>query len=200
MNERDEEALILQSQQGNTTAFEQLARRYEGPLYNLAYRMTGDASVAQDILQETLTSAYRQIKRFQPGNFRAWLFRIAANASKDFLRSADHRRQVSLEHLSEAGFQQWTDPGESPEQYTLRQEVSRVIQQAMLHLPPDQRALLILIDLQGLDYQAAAEALRVPIGTVKSRLSRARATMRQHLSAHAELLPSQFRFTTKRGS
>ncbi|MSQ14044.1 MAG: sigma-70 family RNA polymerase sigma factor [Dehalococcoidia bacterium] len=188
-----DDALIRLCQRGDHAAFEQLAHRYEGQVYNLAYRMTGSASVAQDILQDTLTSAFRRIGRFRAGNFRAWILRIAANASKDFLRSADHRRHVSLEHLTETTPIQWPDHEESPEDYSLRLELANVLQQAILHLPLEQRLVLVLIDVQGLDYQAAAESLKAPVGTVKSRLSRARAAMKVHLASHTELLPEQFR-------
>lgn len=193
MKHSDVEELILRCQQGDQTAFELLARQYEVPIYNLAYRMTGNTQVAQDILQDTFTSAYRQIRRFKSGNFRAWLFRIAVNASKDFLRSADHRRQVSLEGLSENSLAQWPDATESPEDYSLRRELAGVLQQAILRLPAEQRAVIILVDVQGLDYQAAAEALNTPPGTVKSRLSRARAALRHYLAPHAELFPREFR-------
>lgn len=193
MNQPDVEELVRRSQQGDQAAFELLARQYEVPVYNLAYRMTGDSQVAQDILQDTLTAAYRQIHRFKSGNFRAWVFRIAVNASKDFLRSADHRRQVSLESLAENSLTQWQDASESPEDYSLRRELAGILQQAILRLPTEQRAVIILIDVQGLDYQAAAQVLNAPAGTVKSRLSRARAALRLYLAPHAELFPSEFR-------
>lgn len=188
-----EQQLIEQCLTGNADAFQELAQRYQSLVYNLAYRFTGDTGVAQDILQETLTSAYRELPRFRPGNFRAWLLRIAINASKDYLRSATYRKQTSLDYLVDNANLQWRDGGETPEEYSLRLEVSRAIQQAMLQLSEEQRSALILVDIQGLDYQEAADVLKVPPGTLKSRLSRARTAMRQHLAQHAELFPQQFR-------
>ena len=193
MNHSDEQTLINKCKQGDEAAFQELVERYQVLVYNLVCRLTGEAAVAQDILQETLTTAYKKIPRFKPGNFRAWLLRIAVNGSKDYLRSAAHRRQVSLEYLVDGVNHQLQDTGESPEEYSLRQEMSRVIQKALLQLPEEQRSALVLVDMQGLDYQEAANVLKVPAGTLKSRLSRARAAMRQNLAPHMELFPQQFR-------
>ncbi|MSP78517.1 MAG: sigma-70 family RNA polymerase sigma factor [Dehalococcoidia bacterium] len=189
----DEETLIQQCKQGSHDAFQELTQRYQGLVYNLAYRMTGDTGVAQDIMQDSLTAAYREMGRFRPGNFRAWLLRIAVNASKDHLRSATNRRQTSLDQLAAGDTHQWQDNAESPEDFSLRQEVNRALQKAMMQLPEEQRTALVLIDIQGLEYQEAATVLKIPAGTLKSRLSRARIAMRRLLSPQAELFPHQFR-------
>ena len=190
---QDEEHLIALSKQGQVGAFNQLVEIYQSQLYNLALRMTGNTSVAEDVAQEAFTSAYRHLWRFTGGNFRAWLLRITANASLDYLRSAHHRRQVSLEELSENPGTRFEAETESPEDYSLRQELLGALQQGLMTLSAERRLVLILVDVQGFTYEETAAALKVPPGTVKSRLSRARVDMRDYLSAYQELLPSQFR-------
>ncbi|MBI2935695.1 MAG: sigma-70 family RNA polymerase sigma factor [Chloroflexi bacterium] len=192
MNE-DEEKLIIRSKQGEADAFDFLARKYQAHLYNLALRMTGSASAAEDIVQEALTSAYRHLNRFEGGNFRAWLLRIAANASLDHVRSARVRKQVSLEELGENPGFALEAKAESPEEYSLRRELLRVLQRGLLTLKAERRLVLVLVDVQGLSYEEAVTVLKVPQGTVKSRLSRARADMKEYLLAHQELLPAPFR-------
>ena len=189
----DEEELLRQSKEGRLEAFNCLVEIHQLPVYNLALRMLSDRGAAEDITQDTFISAFRNLSSFHAGNFRAWLMRIAANACRDYLRSARVRRNISLDNLE--GEQDFVLPAdtESPEDSAVRRELSQGIQQGLHMLAPDQRLALILVDIQGLSYDETAQIIRAPIGTVKSRLSRARLAMRGYLLAQRELLPGDLR-------
>lgn len=189
----EEQELIQFSQEGRVEAFNQLVLTYQGQVFNLALRMLGDPAAAEDVAQGTFLAAYEHIRSFKSGNFRAWLLRITANACRDHLRSARVRRSTSLDELtSNPGFAPPSST-EGPEEYVLRNELRELVQGGLLRLSPDHRLALVLVDVQGFSYEEAAEVLRVPVGTVKSRLSRARLAMRDYLSKEPELLPREFR-------
>ena len=191
--EPDDQELVRRSQDGDVGAFNVIVERYQGYVLNLSARILGNRTLAEDVTQEAFVSAYRAIGRFRGGSLRAWLLRIAQNGSLDVLRSSRRRPADSLdEALLNSGFQV-ASGGEPPEQSALRHELGAEIQRAILSLPEDQRATLVLIDVQGLSYEEAAEATGGSRGTVKSRLSRARARARSYLSRHRELLPDEFR-------
>lgn len=185
----DEEELLLQSKEGHLGAFNALVELHQQPVYNLALRMLNDRGAAEDATQDTFVSAFRSLNSFRAGNFRAWLMRIAANACRDYLRSARVRRNVSLDNLEAE--QDFSPPAnlESLEASAMRRELSEGIQQGLDLLASDQRLAIILVDIQGLSYDEAAQIVRAPIGTVKSRLSRARLAMRDYLLGNLELLP-----------
>ncbi len=192
MQQEDAE-LVAGSKQGNLSAFNLIVERYQSQVCNLAARILGDYTAAEDIAQETFIAAYRAIGGFRGGSLRAWLLRIASNLSYDFIRSSRRRPAQSLEEsmLSPSFSVPSTDP--SPEQMALGNELNDLIQRAILSLPVDQRTVLVLIDVQGLSYDEAAEAIGRSLGTVKSRLSRGRSRVRDFLLQHRELLPEQFR-------
>jgi RNA polymerase sigma factor (sigma-70 family) len=189
----DEEQLLQQSKEGHLGAFNALVEFHQVPVYNLAHRMLNDRGAAEDVTQDTFVSAFRNLNSFRSGNFRAWLMRIAANACRDYLRSARVRRNVSLDNL-EAG-QEFVLPAgsESLEASAMRRELSEGIQKGLDLLASDQRLAIILVDIQGLSYDETAQIVRAPIGTVKSRLSRARMAMRDYLLSNRELLPGDVR-------
>lgn len=189
----DETQLVQRSQQGELDAFNQLVERYQGQVYNLALRMLGDRALAADAAQEAFISAYRGIKGYRGGNLRSWFLRIAANACKDMLRSAKARPAVSLDALELVPSATPRSHEESPEDSALRQELGREISQGLNTLPHDQRLALVLVDIQGFSYEEAAQTMGKPVGTVKSRLSRAREHMRDYLRSSPELLPVRFR-------
>ncbi len=185
--------LVSHSQDGDLAAFNMIVERYQRQLFNVSARILGNAASAEDATQEAFISAYRAIGRFRGGSLRAWLIRIVSNASYDMIRSSRRRREESLDESMESpGFREPTG-GESPEQRALQGELGAEIQRAILTLPEDQRAVLVMIDVQGLSYEEAATAARASMGTVKSRLSRARARVRDQLLGHRELLPDDFR-------
>jgi RNA polymerase sigma-70 factor (ECF subfamily) len=194
MAEGEEQRLIQASQQGDAEAFNQLVRLYEGRIYNLCYRMLGSADAAADAAQDSFISAFRSLHRFRGGSFRSWLFRIATNTCYDVLRARKRRPTASLDAAMESaeGHFEPPDHGESPDDFALRRELSAAIQEGLNLLPEDQRAVVILCDIHGMPYNDIAQVIGANLGTVKSRLSRGRARLRDVLQA-GELLPAQYR-------
>jgi len=190
----DEKALIAAARQGDTNAFNQLVLSYQSMVYNLAYRILGDPEAAADASQETFLSAFRAIRRFRGGSFKVWLLRIATNACYDQLRLKQRRPTSSLNALSERSAS-LIELAEGPEDHALRRELSEVIQKGIQTLPPDQRITLVLSDVQGMSYKEIAAITKTSLGTVKSRLSRARAKLRDFLLEQEELLPDRYRLT-----
>ena len=191
--EPDEAALVSRSQGHDLSAFNQIVERYQSRVYNLAARILGDRTTAEDVAQETFVSAYRAIGRFRGGSLRAWLLRIATNRSYDFIRSHRRRPERSLDQSLENPSFSVESPDPSPEQLALSGELGDHIQRAILTLSEHQRTTIVLVDVQGLSYEEAAEATGASLGTVKSRLSRARSAVRDVLLLQPELLPQQFR-------
>ena len=189
----DEPQLVDRSRDGDLSAFNAIVERYQSQVYNVSARILGDHHLAEDVTQETFIKAHRSIDGFRGGSLRAWLLRIASNLSLDATRSRKRRPAESLEAASERpGFSVPSDsPG--PEQAALQGELREKIQDCIMSLPDDQRAVLVLVDLQGLTYDEAADAIGSAVGTVKSRLARGRRRLRDALMEHRELLPAQFR-------
>ena len=186
--------LVTRSVRGDLSAFNQIVDRYQSQVYNVAARTLGSRVAAEDVTQETFISAYKAISGFRGGSMRAWLLRIARNQCFDHLRSIKRRPESSLEEAFEdTGFVQPASADSLPETQALTAELGRAISRAIHTLPLDQRITLLTIDVQGLSYEETAEAFGVSIGTVKSRLSRARSKVRDLLAREAELLPEQFR-------
>jgi RNA polymerase sigma-70 factor, ECF subfamily len=194
----DEAALIIAAQQGDITAFNNLVVTYQDLVYNQAYRMMGEPEYAADASQEAFISAYRNLRSYRGGSFRAWLLRIVTNACYDELRRRQRRPTTSLEPLDDGGEEMesphWlADPGETPEDSLERAELGTAIQNCLDDLPLDFRSAVILVDIQGMDYSEAAQTVGKPVGTIKSRLARARSRLRDCLQGFGELLPTVFR-------
>lgn len=181
---------------GQRLSFDDLVERYQLQVYNLALRMLHDAQAAEDITQDVFFTAYRRLDTLRGDNPRAWLLRIATNACYDHLRARSRRPTSSLDSTpaGETAMER-PDTGESPEEAALRGERERVIALLLAQVPADYRLVLILSDLQGLSYEEISEAVGVGLGTVKSRLSRGRARMRDLLRGHRELFPLVQRLT-----
>lgn len=193
-----EQQWLEASRRGDVEAFNQLVRLYETRIYNLCYRMLGDADSAADAAQDTFLSAFRKLGGFRGGSFKSWLFRIASNTCYDVLRARKRRPSTSLDAAMDAKDTHFepADHSESPDDFALRRELSSAIQQAMAQLPDDQRLVLVLCDIQGMAYTEIAEVVGASLGTVKSRLSRGRARLRELLQA-GELLPARYRHEDK---
>ncbi len=191
----DEAALIERSRGGDLDAFNALVLAYQAQVYNLCLRMLGYPHAAEDAAQEAFIAAYRAVPRFRGGSLRAWLLRIAANACYDELRRRRSRPQVPLQASAddERPSAELPASDEPLEQRAERLELARCLQEGLTSLPPDQRLAVILRDVQGLAYEEVAEATGASLGTVKSRISRGRAALRDFLLARGELLPSRFR-------
>ena len=193
----EEAALIERSQGGDLEAFNALVLAYQVQVYNLCLRMLGSPQAAEDATQEAFIAAYRAVSRFRQGSFRAWLLRIAANACYDELRRRRSRPQLPLEASTddERPVAELPASDEPPDQRAERLELARLLREGLVTLPPDQRLAVILRDVQGFAYEEVAEVTSASLGTVKSRISRGRAAMREFLLARGELLPSRFRFS-----
>lgn len=208
--ERLEAGLIARSQGGDTRAFNLLVERYQSGAYALALRMVGDQETAADVTQDAFFSAYRAIASFKGVSFRAWLYRIVSNACFDHFRAQSRRPTTSLDAALEPDPRDTsfgsearlgaalTDPEYDPERLALRAEVVEQIEHALLQLAPDQRLAVILCDVQGLPYDEIARIMRTAPGTVKSRISRARAHLRAILAREPELFGPGRRPTTER--
>lgn len=195
----DEASLIERSQRGDLDAFNALVVAYQGRVYSVCLRMLGSPQPAEDATQETFIAAFRAVSRFRRGSLRAWLFRIAANVCYDELRRRRSRPQVPLEAPAsdQRPAAEPASPDEPLEERAVRQELARCLEGGLASLPADQRLAVILRDVQGLAYEEVAEATGASLGTVKSRISRGRAALRDFLLAHGELLPSRFRHSSE---
>jgi RNA polymerase sigma factor (sigma-70 family) len=194
----DETDLIQSALQGDLDSFNRLVLKYQNAAYNQAYRLLGEAHAADDATQEAFISAYRNLYSYRGGSFRAWVLRIVTNASYDELRRRKRQPIVPLEPVDSSGDEiespYWSiDPGEGPEDSLQRVELGNAIQRCLDELPQDFKTVVICVDIQGMDYAEASETIGKPLGTVKSRLARARGRLRDCLQGFWELLPPAFR-------
>ncbi len=178
---------VIAAQNGDIEAFNELVLAYQDRIYNLSARILGDYTLAEDITQNTFLTAYVNLPRFRNGSFRSWLYRIATNACYDELRRYKKHPVFSIEDesSSEERFSPLYDfsaRSELPETELERHEMGLVVQQALNQLSAQHKAAVILIDQQQFDYQQAAEILSIPVGTLKSRLARARQQLHDILS------------------
>ncbi len=182
------------ARRGDVAAFNKLVLMYQTVVYNVALRTVGNPEDAADATQEAFLSAFRAIREFRGGSFKSWLLRIAVNACYDVLRRRQRRPASSLDELTELGEGEFAPPDRvlGREAAAIGAETARVIQDGLATLPDEQRMLVVLCDVQGLSYEEAAEVSQVALGTVKSRLSRARARLRDYLAQRGEL-PGDFR-------
>ena len=193
--------MIAAAQRGDLPSFNQLVLHYQGLAYNVAYRIVGDPDSAADATQDAFVKAFQRLDQYRGGSFKSWLLRIITNTCYDVLRARKRRPTSTLEHDDEDTESdpdydpRLIDSAERPDAYVIRQELASVIQAAIGQLPADQRATLVLADIEGLDYQEIADATGAALGTVKSRLSRARARLRDILMAQQELLPARYRLS-----
>jgi len=199
----DEQALVVAAREGDLNAFNRLVVTYQDMAFNLACRMLNDDDAAADATQTAFLSAYRNLGNYRGGSFRAWVMRMVTNACYDELRRRHRRPTTPLEPVNpeddeEVESPTWlADPSASPEQTLEQRELEHAIEHCLQAMPDDFRAVIILIDLEGLDYSEVAVTVRTPLGTVKSRLARARLRLRDCLARFGELLPSQFRLLIK---
>ena len=192
----DERSLVRSARRGDLAAFNALVLLHQKSIYNTCYRSLGNSEDAADATQDAFLHAYRSVESYrgEPEGFRAWLVRIAVNACYDQLRKKKRRPSESLDALtgdrpdevSETPLQ-LRDPDDGPDLKVIGAETRSTIEMALLQLSDDQRMTVVLCDVQGLSYDEAAAAMSVELGTVKSRLSRGRAALRQLLQANGEL-------------
>ena len=194
----DEATLIMDAQHGDLDSFNRLVLAYQDILYNTALRILGDDDLAADATQEAFISAFRSLNSYRGGSFKAWLMRTVTNACYDELRRQKRRPSVPLEPANdddeEMESPRWlADSSMLPEEKLEAAELEHAIQHCLEALPVDFRTVVVLADIQGLDYSEVASSARVPLGTIKSRLARARLRLRECLQGFGELLPAAFR-------
>jgi RNA polymerase sigma-70 factor (ECF subfamily) len=186
-----DEKLVLLARDGNIGAFNSLVDRYQSAVYALCLRLLGNRQSAEDATQETFVSAYRAITRFEGGRLRSWLLRIAANESKDELRKRNRKeRATSIDAISEVTERPFElpDTRELPDAKVERLELSAALESLLLRLPEEQRQAIVLIDVYDFPYEEVARIAGVSLGTIKSRMHRGRARLRELVLANPELL------------
>jgi RNA polymerase sigma-70 factor (ECF subfamily) len=194
----DEIYLINEAKKGDLDAFNRLVLTYQTRVFNLAYRILGDEASAEDTAQTTFLAAYQKLSGFRDGSFLAWILRIATNQCYDSLRYSKRHPTTPLEPGNDDDDSpespSWmTDTTNEPEDKFDQAELEQAIQHCLNALPAEYRTVAVLVDVQGMDYETAAGIIKSPLGTIKSRLARARLRLRECLSGVWELLPPSIR-------
>lgn len=180
-----DEELVHRVQNGNIAAFEELVRRYERKVYNIAYRLLGNEEDATEALQDTFLRAYRFIPKFAfKSSFYTWLYRIATNVSLTRLRRRKKAEVISLDApIADSDNLKFDlpDTGQTPEEAFAQKRLREKLDQAVKRLPEEYRAVVILRDLEGLSNEEVSKILKLSVPAVKSRLHRGRLALRQQL-------------------
>jgi RNA polymerase sigma-70 factor (ECF subfamily) len=199
----DELALIQSAKKGDLDAFNRLVLLYQEQAFNVAVRILADEHLAEDATQESFISAYRNIGGFRGGSFRAWILRIITNRCYDELRRQKRQPSQPLDSITNDNEEEMDDPlilkdeQHLPEAETEKHELETAIQKCIEGLSGDFRTVVVLVDIQGLDYQEACQIIQKPLGTLKSRLARARLSLQDCLLGFWELLPADYRLKRK---
>lgn len=177
----DDTKLIEQTLSGESAAFGHLVTKYQDRLYNSISHMSGHREDARDLVQDAFVQAFVKLESFrQSSSFFTWLYRIAFN-----LTVSHHRRKkptVSVERVKDVSGREPIEPGEGPQRHAEQKETCLKVRQAIAALADEHRAVLVLREIEGCDYETIAAILELPIGTVRSRLSRARSQLRRQLT------------------
>jgi RNA polymerase sigma-70 factor, ECF subfamily len=186
-----EESLIQEASNDNLDAFNQLVMMHQDMAFNHAHNLLGDASLAEDATQEAFIKAFQAIKSFRGGSFRGWLLRIVTNCVYDMLRRSNRHPSQPLfpedENGDEIESAPWlADPNSSVQHIVEEKEFAHEIYKMLDELPDVYRSVIHLVDVQELGYEEAAHALDLPLGTVKSRLARARIQMQKKLEGNLD--------------
>ena len=194
----DEQALIKDARKGDLNAFNGLVLHYQDMAFNVAYRIMGEQGAAGDATQDAFISAYQKLEQYRGGSFKAWLLRIVSNCCYDELRRRKRQPVTPLKPELDNGDlleePAWLeDDSATPEEQSEQAELQEAIQHCIGELDEKFKTVLVLIDVEGLDYETASEAAGAPLGTVKSRLARARERVQDCLQGFWELLPDLFR-------
>lgn len=186
--ENNDEELVQRVKSGDMEAFEQLVLKYESRIYTIAYRYTGSHNDAGDLAQEAFIRAYKSIHGFRgESSFITWLSRVVTNVCKDELRRRMKQKTVSIDEMMENGHVPAIDyGGSSLEEVVLRKEWQQEVQAVLNTLSEEHRAVVIMRDIQGYSYEEISFMLKCSLGTVKSRLNRARNVLKDKLLASSE--------------
>lgn len=177
---KEDVQLIDEALTGDPVSFEVLVRKYQNRLFNTIYHVVGSREEAEDVVQEAFVQAYLKLESFKRNSaFYTWLYRIAFNTAISHRRRK--RPEVSVEAVRDALGDEPMDADEGPGEHLLRQERAKQVHSALSALTEEHRAILVLREMEGLCYERIAEVLDLPVGTVRSRLHRARMQMRHQL-------------------
>ena len=191
MTREQEAAIVRKVLKGDTNAFETLVLEYEKNVYNIALRMTGNSEDASDMTQEAFIKAFNSLQSFRgDSKFSVWLYRIVSNVCLDFLRSRNRRPTVSLSVEDDDGEDTQldvADESQSPELLLDRKLTRESVRRGLDSLPPDYRQILLLREIQGFSYEEISKALHLEVGTVKSRIFRARKKLCAFLTADGNI-------------
>ncbi|MGH8461006.1 MAG: RNA polymerase sigma factor RpoE [Stenotrophobium sp.] len=175
--EQTDEQLVVRAQKGDQRAFELLVRKYQYKIVQLVSRLVGDAD-SQDVAQETFIKAYRALNGFMGNSaFYTWLYRIGINTAKNHLVARSRRpsnQDIDIQDAEQYGHTEFLSDIDTPEAVLLTEEIKSTVGRAIAELPPDLRQAITLRELEGLSYEEIAEVMSCPIGTVRSRIFRAR--------------------------
>ena len=193
MTNFDEQRFIQLTRDGDYAAFNRIVAEYHDAVFAVVLSTVRNRAAAEDITQDAFISAFRKIASYRGGIFRAWLFRIAKNASLDYLRKLSRRPETSMDENIVYFSETVEDDSADPLAETLNAELARLIEHCLGGLSDDHRLAMVMVDVEGYQYDETAESIGVSIGTIKSRINRARARMRDCVQMQPELLPASMR-------
>ena len=195
----DELALIKAAQNDDLDAFNRLILAHQEMVFNVACRILVNPDAAEDAVQESFIAAYNNLRSFRGGSFKAWLLRVVTNKCYDELRRQKRHPETALNPIIDDGEDEvespsWLeDDSPSPEERSEQTLLQQAIEECISRLPDDFRIVAVMVDVQDFEYQEVADAIGKPLGTVKSRLARARHKLRDCLEHFRELWDGQFR-------
>ena len=185
LSDLSDEALMLRVKDGNHDAFSELLRRYERQLTVFFLRQLGDEDGARDLLMDTFLRIYKAAYRYEPrAKFSTYIYQVARNLIINEAQKRAFRKTDSLDQINEESNVQIAVEDPDPEQVLSRREQQLMVQQALEELPEDQRTILILVEYQDLSYERVAQIMNCSVGTVKSRMHRARQKVREWMESH----------------
>jgi len=194
---QNEQLLLEKAKKGDVAAFEELTEVYQKKIFNLAYRMTGNYDDASDMAQEALIRIFKSIGNFkEQSSFSTWIYRITTNVCLDELRRKKNKKVFSLDeeiHADDGEIQrQIMSDDPQPDEVVEKEELKRIVNNAINNLQDDQKLVITLRDIQGLSYEEISNVLECPVGTVKSRINRARQALKNILMSKRELLNEHY--------
>lgn len=180
---KDQEKIIARARRGDADAFEQLVVSYRDQVFRLALRMCGSEADADEVAQEAFLSAWKALPNFRgESQFSTWLYQLTTHAAIDLMRR--EKRQIAADDITEVSA---ADPAPSPQQQAEQSEQREIVRDAILQLAPEQREVVVLRFMEELSYEEIGAVLKLPSGTVKSRLNRAKAQLKEILSKSGNL-------------
>ena len=186
----DEHLILAMARGGDVDAFNRLVAIHQDAVYGFSMSLTRQHAVADDVTQETFISAFRNISKMRGDNVRGWLLRIARNKAYDYFRRQNRRREFSVDADDAVFAERLTSENPSPADVAMNFELREAIEHCVGALSHEHREVIVLIDVQGSSYDDASEVCGVNVGTIKSRLNRARRRVRDCLRGFPGLLPA----------